>query len=302
MRINFLGHFKEVEKLTRSELASQTVSNSPNNFEKLLADIAPKSPQIAIKSENLNLNAAAQTAEQSSPLASLKIPAGQQQAPMLAPLEAIVDPHPSLEVGANSVKTPTLLDARRIPSALADEPKHVRIDSVRKMVSEAGKKHGIDPALSMAVVSAESSFNPLAVSSDGHASKGLFQLLDKTGNYLHKNTGAPQNYDPFNPELNVDLGVGYLRYLHDIFSRTQELTNKQSTIPAANYASLEKLAVAAFNAGEGRVAFAQARAIKAGQDPAQYDQVRPYLPGSTQEYVERVLSSKANFESTEEQS
>jgi membrane-bound lytic murein transglycosylase MltF len=59
---------------------------------------------------------------------------------------------------------------------------------------------------------------------------------------------------------------------------------------------LEKLAVAAFNAGEGRVAAAQGRTEKAGGDPASYGDVAVYLPKTTQEYVDRVLRFKSTFE------
>ena len=150
----------------------------------------------------------------------------------------------------------------------------------------------------MAVVARESSFNPKAVSSDGHASKGLFQLLDRTGRDLLNRLGLESEYKPFDPEQNVYLGVGYLRHLHDIFSKETELPNRTTTVVAANTSSLEKLAVAAFNAGEGRVASAQQRALQAGKDPSQYDHIEDYLPESTQQYVSRVLEAKAQFAST----
>ena len=104
-------------------------------------------------------------------------------------------------------------------------------------------------------------------------------------------------YNPFNPGLNVELGIGYLRRLHDIFSTETELPNRIKTIPAANSSSLEKLAVAAFNAGEGRVASAQARALKAGKQAGIYEEIREYLPEITQQYVDRVMVSRATFES-----
>ena len=49
-------------------------------------------------------------------------------------------------------------------------------------------------------------------------------------------------------------------------------------------------AIAAFNAGEGRVARAQARAAAAGRDPTSFGDVRPYLPHITQAYVHRVVA------------
>ena len=213
---------------------------------------------------------------------------------------------PSVKEAAPSVKTPTLVSVRRIhdtqplalqntPSATSTAPTGSRSE-VQRLVRTAGLKHGIDPLLGMAVMKAESSFDANAVSSDGHASKGLFQLLDQTGKQLLEKAGTATHYDPFNPELNVDLGVTYLRHLHDVFSRPSQLSNGITTSAAANSSSLEKLAVAAFNAGEGRVASAQRRAIRDGKDPGEYDHVEAYLPGSTQEYVTRVMALREQMD------
>src|SRR5207244_2121094 len=49
-------------------------------------------------------------------------------------------------------------------------------------------------------------------------------------------------------------------------------------------------AVAGYNAGEGRVPRAQARAAAAGGDPTRFTGVRRFLPGTTQGYVDRVVA------------
>lgn len=166
----------------------------------------------------------------------------------------------------------------------------------KELIAEAGKKHGIDPALGMAVAKAESNFNHKAVSQDGFASKGLFQLLDSTGRtLLERNAQDAENYDPFNPETNVDLGVGYLRYLHEAFSKPTSLGNNLSTVPGSNSSEVEKFAVAAFNAGEGRIAFAQSEAQKRGKDPSAFENVKPHIPPITRTYVDRVLANRDKF-------
>jgi soluble lytic murein transglycosylase-like protein len=206
-----------------------------------------------------------------------------------------IDDLSEIEEGSG-VKTPTVISARRIDVQNEYQPseaKSAKIAEFKGMIEEAGKELGLDPALGVAVAHAESSFNHLAVSSDGHYSKGLFQLLDKTGELMMSRLNKNSKYDPFNPELNVELGVGYLRYLHEIFGKETDLPNNSKTIPAANSASLEKIAVAAFNAGEGRVASAQSRALKAGKDPSQYEEISDYLPEITQKYVEKVSTLRA---------
>jgi len=140
----------------------------------------------------------------------------------------------------------------------------------------------------MAIAQTESSFQPTAVSRDGHASKGIFQLLDSTGKDMLGHTGLDESYDPFDPAQNAYLGVGYLRRLHDIFSVETKLSGRTRTTPAASAQHLEKLAVAAFNAGEGSVARAQAKAKSLGKDPSDYSSVEPYLPASTRLYVRKV--------------
>lgn len=162
-------------------------------------------------------------------------------------------------------------------------------DEIKDVIHTAGKYHGVDPTLTLAVARAESAFDPRAVSSDGHDSKGLFQLLDSTGRDMLSRFGVGEDYDPFNPSQNSFLGVGYLRRLHDIFSENSTLTRQLSTHPARSAADLEKLAVAAFNTGEGNVARAQARALAAGKDPSLYSSVEAYLPGQTRDYVARVM-------------
>lgn len=186
-------------------------------------------------------------------------------------------------------------EKRVTPKSLITEPKisTPNHESITSTVSSAGQKYGIDPTLGLAVAHQESGLNHRAISADGHGSKGLFQLLDNTGKDLMARQGYDQkNYDPFNPELNADLGMSYLRYLHDIFSAPVSLTQNRKTFKAESNESLERFAVAAFNAGEGRVASAQRRAHAAGQNPGVFSDVMPYLPRTTQSYVTQVLSQR----------
>ncbi len=161
-------------------------------------------------------------------------------------------------------------------------------DAIKQIVADAGRLHGIDPSLSLAIAQAESSFRPNAVSKDGHASKGIFQLLDSTGKDMMDIAGITEPYKPFDPEQNAKLGAGYLRRLHDIFSVETNLGYNIKTVPVTSADHLEKLAIAAFNAGEGNVARAQARARALGKDPTDFNAIEPHLPASTRAYVEKV--------------
>src|SRR5439155_16254075 len=87
----------------------------------------------------------------------------------------------------------------------------------------------------------------------------------------------------------VAFGVGYLRYLDDTFGRRSSLAPGLATVPVRAAGERRLFAIAAYNAGEGRVVRAQARAAAAGGDPTRFADVRLFLPGTTQGYVERVV-------------
>ena len=94
------------------------------------------------------------------------------------------------------------------------------------LIERAAYQHGVDPWLLHAVIRAESAYNPSAVSSKG--AMGLMQLMP----------GTAARYgvsDPYNAEQNVYGGARYLRDLLGMFG------------------SDVRLAVAAYNAGEGNV-------------------------------------------------
>lgn len=300
MKIDFAARYKEVANLLQ---ASTKPTNAPTDevFEQDLGslllqhsetnELAPRKTEAYLPKQSLR-----------DPLddirASLRMDAPSLQMPPMTPLAPPIgvpaEPPTELPV----VKTPTVLEVKRVEIPVAGTGLVSQLEKsqiVERLVS-ASKLAGIDPALAQAVVSAESSFNTKAVSSDGHASKGLFQLLDTTGRHLMSKANLDgKDYDPFNPDLNISLGTSYLKYLHDIFRVPTDLPNQMQTRAAADKGSLEKLAVAAFNAGEGRVASAQNRTEKVGNDPAHYDQVAPFLPRSTREYVTRVVEGKKLF-------
>jgi hypothetical protein len=98
---------------------------------------------------------------------------------------------------------------------------------IARLVEESARKHGLDPALVLAVVSVESGGRPEAVSPKG--AQGLMQLMPRTAASL----GVQ---DPFDPEQNVDAGVRHLESLVRLYDGN--LTR----------------ALAAYNAGQGAVA------------------------------------------------
>ncbi|MCI0415055.1 lytic transglycosylase domain-containing protein, partial [bacterium] len=99
----------------------------------------------------------------------------------------------------------------------------------RNIVVPLAKQHGLDWRLVTAIIAAESSFNPCAVSPKG--AMGLMQIMPVVAEEYQVELD-----EAFKPEENVRAGILLLKRL-----------NKR-------YKGNLKLTVAAYNAGEGNVA------------------------------------------------
>jgi hypothetical protein len=335
MRINFGATYQEVQNLLKAPSKANASADSAE-FEQSLGSLLPQANEVIDTIDFKRTQPSTPKSPMEEVKASYRFNDPGLEMPGMDPLPPS-DVAPMVpENGGNSVKTPTLLEVRRVdlaslagpvaprtealftpgtprvaeqqvaqtlqpkteskeeqPKILAEVPPQLGKQELMARLSQASEKVGLDPALTKSLVRAESGFNVRAISTDGHASKGLFQLLDSTGkDLMSRADNQTRSYDPFDPDLNMELGTSYLRYLHDIFRTPTQLPNSHMTRSAANETSLEQLAVAAFNAGEGRVASAQHRSEQAGKDPAHYDNVAPFLPRSTREYVARVVGGK----------
>ena len=107
-----------------------------------------------------------------------------------------------------------------------DQEEEESLPPYHYIILQAADRHDIDPALIRAVIMAESSYNPNAISRSG--AKGLMQLMPRTAKAL----GVE---DILNPEHNINGGVKYLRQMLNRFNGDL------------------KLALAAYNAGSRHV-------------------------------------------------
>lgn len=112
------------------------------------------------------------------------------------------------------------------------------------LVEEAARIYQVDAALLHAVISAESGYNPAAISNKGAV--GLMQLMPETA----RRYGVENSLDP---EQNIRGGTKYLSYLLQMFNNNLEL------------------AVAAYNAGENAV-------IRHGYSIPPYRETLAYVP------------------------
>jgi soluble lytic murein transglycosylase-like protein len=133
-------------------------------------------------------------------------------------------------------------------------------NTFREAVDRIAARHNLSPQLVHSVIRVESNYNPNAVSSAG--ALGLMQLIPSTAKRFGVN-------HVFNPVENVEGGARYLRYLLDLYHNDY------------------KLALAAYNAGEGAV--------------AKHGGVPPYA--ETQNYVRQVYNrlAEAKQQQTQQQ-
>lgn len=104
------------------------------------------------------------------------------------------------------------------------------VDTIR----ESSEEMGVDKYLIAALIKAESNYESEALSTAD--AKGVMQLTDETALFCADKMGIELNEgDIYRPEVNIRLGVYYLKRMLEMFNNDPSL------------------AVAAYNAGEGRV-------------------------------------------------
>lgn len=125
----------------------------------------------------------------------------------------------------------TALQFNLPPPPLKSKPKSAGVNNANRqyyagVVNQIAGQYGLDPNLMHAVISAESGYNPNAVSPAG--AMGIMQLMPATAQRF----GV---INPYDPVANMHGGARYLRFLINLFNDLN-------------------LALAAYNAGENAVA------------------------------------------------
>lgn len=133
-------------------------------------------------------------------------------------------------------------------------------------IRASATEFGVEPSLVAAVIKAESRFDPEATSSRG--AYGLMQLLPETARFVSERTGISGDYR--DPETNIRIGTRYLSYLQ------------------SRYDGDQRLALAAYNSGEGRVD----RWLSRGD----FDVSRDIPFAETHDYVRNVTESQKVYE------
>lgn len=132
-------------------------------------------------------------------------------------------------------------------------------------IRDAAAEYGVEPALVAAVIRTESRFDPEVESSQG--AYGLMQIQPDTARFISERSGISGDYR--GPKTNIRMGTWYLNYLQN------------------RYSGDERLVLAAYNSGEGRVdAWISEEGFEVGSD----------IPfEETRDYVENVLEARDTY-------
>lgn len=145
----------------------------------------------------------------------------------------------------------------------------------KDIVEQACQIYGTDPNLVYAIIKQESGFNKNAVSKSG--AKGLMQIMDATAEEMIMDIDSinNQNYDIYDPYINVFVGTKYISYLINHFD--------------GNY----YLAIIAYNAGMGKV---EKWIEKPYNEYTKYEEVYEIIDyKETRNYITNILSYYDNY-------
>jgi soluble lytic murein transglycosylase len=141
------------------------------------------------------------------------------------------------------------------------------------IIRQQAADKNLDPSLIAGVIYVESRFRDQT----SHAgATGLMQILPSTADYIARKSGGTSfvEGDLASPQINIAYGSWYLRYL------------------LQHYHGNELLALAAYNAGEGKVDEWYRDASARGED----FEAATHIPfPETRDYVERVIDARARY-------
>jgi soluble lytic murein transglycosylase len=141
------------------------------------------------------------------------------------------------------------------------------------IIRQQAEDKNLDPGLIAGVIYVESRFRDQT----SHAgAKGLMQIMPRTADYIAQKSGGTEfvQGDLAEPQINISYGSWYLRYLLE------------------HYHGNEILALAAYNAGEGKVD----EWWRTAADRGERFRVADHIPfPETRDYVSKVLEARRAY-------
>ncbi|OIM99657.1 hypothetical protein BFR57_03580 [Idiomarina sp. MD25a] len=226
-----------------------------------------------------------------------QLPQAVQQTIEVEDRTPILDAQPNVDSTAQTTQEATAKTSK-ITVKLPPNSQQSRIKRVLPTVEVYAQKHGLSPALILAIIHTESSFNPMARS---HIPAfGLMQIVPTSAgkdisDFLY---GEQQLFSPaylFDPDNNIQAGSVYYYLL-----------NRRYFKAVRNNEVRELLSIAAYNTGPGNVARtfgndysltqASAAANKMSREQA-YQHLMTYLPAQeTKNYLRKITQRQTNYQ------
>ena len=141
------------------------------------------------------------------------------------------------------------------------------------IIRQQAEDKGLDASLIAGIIYVESRFRD---QTSHVGAKGLMQIMPSTADYIARKSGGTRfvQGDLATPQINISYGSWYLRYLLE------------------HYHGNEVLALAAYNAGEGKVD----EWWRDASDRGERFRAAPHIPfPETRDYVERVLDARRSY-------
>lgn len=173
--------------------------------------------------------------------------------------------------------------------------RNAKAEKYRILVNNAARKYQIDPALILAIIETESSFNPFAESPS--KAYGLMQVMRKTAGrdvfekILNKDKTPSKRY-LLKPKNNIHVGTAYLSLLNNRY--LAKINNQQTR---------EYCVIAAYNGGTGLLLESfhknRKKAIRRINSMSPHEVFRfivnKHKKGETRQYLKKVTERKAFY-------
>ena len=184
-------------------------------------------------------------------------------------------------------------------------PDHIRkrAEKYKPIIENFCKTYNIDSRLALAIAHTESYFNPKAYNRHGNA-YGMMQIVPKyaginMNNVLFHKNQKPSSEELFNPDINLHMGIAYLRWLAD--NKWDKVENETNQIYCM---------ICSYNGGPGTIYKAMTGKMnKIGQEKWDkmfadlstmdnkklYKKLRKDVPfEETRHYIEKVVDKMSN--------
>ena len=176
--------------------------------------------------------------------------------------------------------------------SLSMVPNHIqkRAAKYKPYIEKKCQHFKVKPSVVLAIVHTESFFNPKAYNRHGNA-YGMMQIVPKyagltMNNVLYKKNSKPTSDDLFNPEKNLEMGIGYIRWLAD--NKWKEVTNTTN-----QYYCI----ICSYNGGVGSVYKAMMGKMR-GIKQAEMDEMRRKLSTMNSDKLYQKLRKDIPWEET----